>query len=259
MSARLAAVVSVGLSVLVAAGCSGVASGDSTSQQDYSISPAQNATGCPSGFVDALASSLRNVESASIVEPSGLGLGELGASIACAVQTRSTPDTGIDWDRDSFYTVVVMQAEVPESEVRDGLVGLGFENSGWKGWARDDAAPGEVQDTILMTFGGISRNLTGNSPQWSKYRDAFPPQTVVLGASVRRSGADSGPAPKAPRAAPRWSCSYSPTLNDDWHDDVFCTNGSKSRRPYLRPSDSFVTLSEIMESARKYERRLNGS
>lgn len=55
-----------------------------------------------------------------------------------------------------------------------------------------------------------------------------------------------------------WTCVYSPTYNDDWHDDVTCSNGSESERPYLRDWDGFVTQAEIMESAREYEAQLNG-
>jgi len=55
-----------------------------------------------------------------------------------------------------------------------------------------------------------------------------------------------------------WSCSYSPTYNNDWHDDVVCSNGVDQERPYLRGWDSFVTEAEIMESAREYEAQLNG-
>lgn len=55
-----------------------------------------------------------------------------------------------------------------------------------------------------------------------------------------------------------WRCSYLPTLNEDWHDDVVCSNGAEEHRPYLREWDSFITQDEIMESAREYERHLNG-
>lgn len=55
-----------------------------------------------------------------------------------------------------------------------------------------------------------------------------------------------------------WNCSYSPTYNNDWHDDAVCINGSEQVRPYLRGWDSFVTEAELMESAREYEARLNG-
>lgn len=54
-----------------------------------------------------------------------------------------------------------------------------------------------------------------------------------------------------------WTCTYSPSYDDDWHNDVVCTNGSEFERPYLREWDSFVTEAEIMESAREHERQLN--
>jgi hypothetical protein len=58
-------------------------------------------------------------------------------------------------------------------------------------------------------------------------------------------------------SSPRWTCSYLPTMDQDWHNDVLCTNGVAEERPYLRQWDSFVTEAEIMQSARKYERQLN--
>lgn len=54
-----------------------------------------------------------------------------------------------------------------------------------------------------------------------------------------------------------WTCSYSPTMNDDWHDDAVCRNGGEVVRPYLREWDDFVTESELMESAREYAAELN--
>lgn len=54
-----------------------------------------------------------------------------------------------------------------------------------------------------------------------------------------------------------WVCSYEPTINDDWHDDVLCHKGKDSDRPYLREWDGFVTYDELMESAREYEATLN--
>ena len=46
-------------------------------------------------------------------------------------------------------------------------------------------------------------------------------------------------------------------MNENWHDDVLCTNGVESDRPYLRSGDSFITEAEIMESGREYESQLN--
>lgn len=56
----------------------------------------------------------------------------------------------------------------------------------------------------------------------------------------------------------RWSCFYDPTMNDNWHDDVLCTNGVASDRPILLPDDSFIEYDEIMQAAAEYEAMLNG-
>jgi hypothetical protein len=68
------------------------------------------------------------------------------------------------------------------------------------------------------------------------------------------------PAPKPERKpAPEqvWVCSWSPTFDDDWHNDVLCDNGIASERPRLREGDDFVERSEMMESAREYARQRN--
>lgn len=219
-------------------------------------------TQCPSGFANALESSMRNTKSASTVAADSLGLGELEPRIACAVRTVSSISGGVLADNDSYYTVVVMQADVTEMDVTDALEGLGFVKD--LAWGREDAAPGTTESAHLMTYGEISNNLTGNSPKWNRFRAAFPSESVVLGAVVRRSKAESEGVwsserrSSAPRPAWRWFCSYSPTYNRDWHDDVICTNGRDSDRPYLRPSDGFITYGEIMRSAGEYERHLNG-
>lgn len=56
----------------------------------------------------------------------------------------------------------------------------------------------------------------------------------------------------------RWSCFYDPTMNDDWHDDLLCTNGVDSVRPTLLPDDPFVEYDEIMQAALEYATVLNG-
>ncbi|MGW9629647.1 hypothetical protein ACWGST_03020 [Agromyces sp. NPDC055520] len=58
-------------------------------------------------------------------------------------------------------------------------------------------------------------------------------------------------------AVERWECYWDPTMNDDWHDDYMCTNGSAYDRPYLIPDDSFVEQWEIDEAASAYEAELN--
>lgn len=54
-----------------------------------------------------------------------------------------------------------------------------------------------------------------------------------------------------------WSCTLSVTYNDDWHDDILCSDGQESHRPYLREWDGFVEEWEILESAAEYEAQLN--
>lgn len=54
-----------------------------------------------------------------------------------------------------------------------------------------------------------------------------------------------------------WECIWDPTMNDDWHDDYICTNGTSYDRPYLIPDDSFVERWEIDEAAARYEAELN--
>lgn len=60
--------------------------------------------------------------------------------------------------------------------------------------------------------------------------------------------------PEQPAA---WSCYLSTTFNEDWHDDVECSNGIDLDRPYLREWDDFVTEEELMQSAFEYENALN--
>ena len=58
-------------------------------------------------------------------------------------------------------------------------------------------------------------------------------------------------------ASSRWVCSWDPTINDDWHDDYSCTNGTSFDRPQLIPGDSFVSQEEIDQAAAAYEVQLN--
>jgi hypothetical protein len=63
------------------------------------------------------------------------------------------------------------------------------------------------------------------------------------------------PPAQAPTAV--WTCAYVPTINDDWHDDALCSNGTEIQRPYLREGDDFVTEDEIMASAAEFAAELN--
>ena len=62
-----------------------------------------------------------------------------------------------------------------------------------------------------------------------------------------------------PEPEPLWVCSYAPTYDDDWHNDVLCSDGVDEDRPYLREWDTFITEDEIMESAQEYEDGLNST
>lgn len=54
-----------------------------------------------------------------------------------------------------------------------------------------------------------------------------------------------------------WSCFYDPTMNENWHDDVRCTDGPNSFRPTLLADQGFVTESDMRIAAQDYEHYLN--
>ncbi|MCC2028819.1 hypothetical protein KEC56_04690 [Microbacterium sp. YMB-B2] len=54
-----------------------------------------------------------------------------------------------------------------------------------------------------------------------------------------------------------WSCTYSPTYDNEWYDDVLCSNGSDSHRPFPQAMDNFVEEGELVDSAAEYEAELN--
>lgn len=79
--------------------------------------------------------------------------------------------------------------------------------------------------------------LDDNAPS---VREAVEPEPVIL---------DPAPGP--------WDCFYEPTMNEDWHDDVLCTNGLQSERPILLPGQ-FVTEDDMRAAGEEYEAMLNG-
>jgi len=93
-----------------------------------------------------------------------------------------------------------------------------------------------------------SRDGYGTHPREHDY--------VALDESAASVTCDVAPVPLG-QPAGSWVCSYSPSYDGDWHNDVLCTDGTDQIRPYLREWDSFVTEDEIMESARDYESELN--
>ena len=99
---------------------------------------------------------------------------------------------------------------------------------------------------------GLSIGLTGCSSLSSGGSDD---EQTVQDAVV--DDEPSGVAIPQPDAPLHWTCSYDPTINDDWHDDILCSNTVETNRPYLREGDDFITQDEIMESAADFEAQLN--
>jgi DNA primase len=139
------------------------------------------------------------------------------------------------------------------------------------------AAPVALLALTLTACGGAS------DADLQQAREAGAQEQAQRDAVNRQSEAQASPADDAAKAATKkkekpsaiqdylnsldepaaepsriWRCSYSPTYNRDWHDDVVCSNGTEEHRPYLREWDSFISQDEIMESAREYEQHLNG-
>ena len=81
--------------------------------------------------------------------------------------------------------------------------------------------------------------------------------TLTAASTSLLVGCSSGFGAHETPGAARWVCGWDPTLNDDWHDDYLCTNGTSSDRPRLIPDDSFVTRQEIDQAAAAYEAKLN--
>lgn len=94
--------------------------------------------------------------------------------------------------------------------------------------------------------GGVSGTEPSQSPsgfleKWGQTADSAPPQPETS------MGSGSG----------GWECSYSPTYDYDWHNDIYCTDGVDSDRPYLLAGDNYITESEIRVAAREHEDMLN--
>ena len=57
----------------------------------------------------------------------------------------------------------------------------------------------------------------------------------------------------------RWTCSWAPSMNNDWHDDIVCRKGSDLRRPILLPESGFVTQAQMEEAGDAYAAQLNAA
>ena len=104
-------------------------------------------------------------------------------------------------------------------------------------------------------FGGVEEDL---QPGYEEFQEnpGYEGPSEPTQADVDQAARESDERMREQYGA--WSCTLSVTYNDDWHDDVVCSNGIESRRPYLREWDDFVEEWEILESAAEYEARLNG-
>lgn len=89
--------------------------------------------------------------------------------------------------------------------------------------------------------------------------------SVAIAVSVATAGcsgaADSVEAddstPVALNPDPVWTCSYLPTMDYNWHNDILCSNGRDERRPLLLKRDKHITRAEIVAAGHRYEAKLN--
>jgi hypothetical protein len=115
------------------------------------------------------------------------------------------------------------------------------------------------RSAVIALAVGIAFGVAGCSPatgEIDRAADGRPTSKPVADDEPTDPG-KAKPRQTAGATVTRWVCSYDPTFNRDWHDDVMCSKGKKHLRPYLRPKDRFVTKDEIMRSAHAYEDRLN--
>lgn len=129
---------------------------------------------------------------------------------------------------------------------------------------------------LALSSCGLEEPASGDTPSRAdkkkdrkhKVAAAKKRQAAAGKAPVKKATAAAKPKPKPDpkpksaatpqrKTAPKlvWVCSWSPTFDDDRHNDVECANGIATERPYLREWDDFVKRWEIMESARSYARQ----
>ncbi|MFC9919030.1 hypothetical protein [Agromyces binzhouensis] len=97
-----------------------------------------------------------------------------------------------------------------------------------------------------------------SSPRFGGGGDEYVPEFEERGQYEEYVPSDEDIQAAIEDAAPsRWTCTYDPTFDGNWHNDVICQNGLSAHRPSLRGWDDFVTEAEILESGREYEAELN--
>ena len=123
--------------------------------------------------------------------------------------------------------------------------------------------PAAVALALTLTLSGctIGEPAAGDTPSKAeRKKDRKKKATARKQKAQARATKKAAPKPQAvQKPAPKqvWVCSWSPTFDDDWHNDVLCENGIASERPRLREWDDFVERWEIMESAKEYARQRN--
>ncbi|KJL45015.1 thermonuclease family protein [Microbacterium trichothecenolyticum] len=106
-----------------------------------------------------------------------------------------------------------------------------------------------------MVRTGMMTPSNSGHPASDIYANGF---SEALPYSCAPPPAPESPAPVLP-AMKDWQCTYDPTMNENWYDDVVCRNGSQVVRPILREWDDFIEEWEMREEADAYERFLNDS
>lgn len=58
-------------------------------------------------------------------------------------------------------------------------------------------------------------------------------------------------------SAGEWACFWDPTMNDNWHDDMLCTDGLTYDRPLLLEGQ-FVSRDDMESAGQRHAAELNG-
>lgn len=219
LSTTLTAVALVALSFIVS-GCSNTTS--STSETDTAVSSQHESISC-SSLLDTILARVRTDDASHTIDAE---LDQLGADCPA--------------DYDIFVDYVSIR---------------GMSRALGGGSCSDLADPNATSRALELAR---ADGLCGQAPSNASACGTAPPANAFQAWEAETNGcADSQPM-TPDIVSGDWTCTWNPTYNDDWHDDLICSNGSEQERPYLRPADNFVTYDEIMESGREYEDQLNG-
>lgn len=186
------------------------------------------------------------IAASSVVALSACTMSPYSPSGANALDTSHSVNPGAgSASCDSLFTTVLTRERTGDTA---GAINAELADLG-------DRCPGRYQVFVdYVSIKGFAEIDAGGA--CSDYAEYDVEAEAVRLASQDGFCSAGGPVQNSTEAA-AWNCVYSPTYNDDWHDDVVCSNGAEQVRPYLREWDRFVTEVEIMESAREYEAQLN--